>query len=200
MGHGVPELNPRDFRHLRTDTALGMIFSNAVCFFIAVAAASTLGVHSITDIQTPQQAALALRPFAGQLSYALFTVGVIGSGLLAVPVLAGSAAYALSEALGWREGLYRKFKCAPGFYGVISVATLIGILIDFNSVGPIQMLVYSAAFNALLTPPLLVLILFISNNRTIMGAHTNSPLSNVLGVLTVVGMAASSLALLVTLI
>jgi Mn2+/Fe2+ NRAMP family transporter len=199
MGRGVPELNPRDFRHLRTDTALGMIFSNAVCFFIAITAASALGGHGITDIQTPQQAALALRPFAGQLSYVLFTVGIIGSGLLAVPVLAGSTAYALAEALGWREGLYRKLKCAPGFYGAIMVATLIGILIDFSAVGSIQMLVYSAAFNALLAPPLLALILFISNNQEIMGAHTNSPLSNVLGVLTVVCMAATSLALLVTL-
>jgi NRAMP (natural resistance-associated macrophage protein)-like metal ion transporter len=200
MGRGVPELNPLDFRHLRTDTALGMIFSNAVCFFIAIAAASTLGAHGLTDIQTPQQAAFALRPFAGQLSYVLFTVGIIGSGLLAVPVLAGSASYALSEALGWREGLYRKFRCAPGFYGAIMVATLISILIDFSSVGAIQMLVYSAAFNALLAPPLLVLILFISNNQEIMGAHTNSRLSNVLGVLTVVCMAGTSLALLVTLI
>ncbi|MCL4367137.1 Nramp family divalent metal transporter [Patescibacteria group bacterium] len=183
MGKGVPKVTNRDLRELKMDTTVGMVFSNLVVFFICVTAASTLGGAGLVDVQTSAQAAEALRPLAGDLAFSLFALGVIGSGLLAVPVLAGSASYALAEAFGWREGLYRKFTQAHGFYGVITLATLIGLLVNFTSIEPFKMLIYSAAINSLLAPPLLVMILLITNNTQIMGKYINSKLTNVLGTL-----------------
>jgi NRAMP (natural resistance-associated macrophage protein)-like metal ion transporter len=196
MGRGVPKVNPRDFRVLRMDTMVGMLFSNLIVFFICVTAASTLGVHGITDIQTPQQAAEALIPFAGQFAFLLFAIGIIGSGFLAVPVLASSASYALAETFNWKEGLYKNFKQAHGFYGVITIATLIGLLINFTPIKPFQMLIYAATFNAVLAPPLLVIILLIANNKRIMGVHTNSVTSNIFAYIITVIMSLGALALL----
>lgn len=198
MGRGVPKITSKEISIMRADTTIGMFFSNFICFFIAIAAASTLGAHGITNIETPQQAALALRPFAGNLSYILFTIGIIGSGLLAVPVLAGSASYALSDAIGWKQGLYQKLKKAHGFYGVIIIATLLGILINLTPIKPIRMLVYAAALNAILAPPLMIFIMIIANNKKIMGSRTISLKSNILGILTIILMLAASIALLVS--
>lgn len=199
MGKGVPKITHRDIRQMRMDTVIGMLFSNLVMFFIIATTASTLHVAGITTIETASQAASALRPLAGELAFLLFAIGIIGTGFLAVPILAGSASYALSEAFGWKEGLYRKFKQAHGFYGIIIAATLVGLLINFSGVAPFKMLYYTAVINGIAAPPLIVLILRISNNKAIMGNNTNSKLSNILGWIIAGVMGASSIALLFSL-
>ena len=199
MGEETPVVTPRYINKLKLDTMVGMIFSNVIVFFICITAASTLGAHGITDIQTPSQAAEALRPLAGDLTFVLFTIGIMGSGLLAVPVLAGSTAYAFSESFGWKEGLYRKLKSAYGFYGVIVVATIVGLFVNFLGIKPIQMLVYSAALNAILAPPLLILIILISNNKKIIGEYKNSWLTNSLGIFITVLMFVASIAFFLSL-
>lgn len=181
MGRGQPHITSQDVKAMRLDTTLGMFFSNLVMFFIIATTASTLHLHGLTKVATAQQAAEALRPIAGNFAFVLFAAGVIGTGLLAVPVLAGSASYALSEAFGWKEGLYRKAQHAHGFYGVITIATLIGLLVNFMEIQPFQLLYYTAILNGMAAPPLLILILAISNNRAIMGKYTNNRFSNILG-------------------
>lgn len=181
MGRGKPHITTQDIRTMRLDTILGMFFSNLIMFFIIVTTASTLHVNGITKIETADQAARALQPIAGDFAFVLFAAGIIGTGLLAVPILAGSASYAFSEAFGWKEGLYRKFTQAHGFYGVITIATLVGLLVNFTPVKPFQMLYYSAIINGIIAPPLLILIMFITNNAKIMGKHTNSRFSNIFG-------------------
>lgn len=196
MGVGTPRFNKRDIKNLRFDTIIGMFFSNLVMFFIILTTASTLGKHGITDIQSADQAAQALRPLAGNFAYLLFAFGIIGTGLLAIPVLAGSTAYAVSEAIGWKTGLYRKFNKAHGFYGVIMGATIIGLLMNFTSIPPFKLLYYTAVLNGLCAVPLLVLILLISNNKSIMNKHTNGIFSNILGVCITGIMALCAVALL----
>src|ERR1017187_1400447 len=182
MGEDTPRVTTGNINKLKIDTTVGMIFSNIIVFFICITAASTLGAHGITDIQTPSQAAKALLPLAGNLTFLLFTIGIMGSGLLAVPVLAGSSAYAVSENFGWKEGLYLNLKNAYGFYVVIAMATIVGLFVNFLGIMPFQMLVYAAALNAVLAPPLLILIILISNNKKIMGKFKNSKLANALGI------------------
>ncbi len=181
MGKGVPKINKKDIREMGVDTVAGMFFSNLIMFFIIVSVASTLGAKTVMPIQTASQAAQALRPFTGDFTFFIFALGIIGTGLLAVPVLAGSASYAIAEAFGWKEGLYRKFKQAHGFYGVITIATLIGLLINFINIQPFQMLYYTAVLNGICAPPLLIIIMLISNDKGVMGKYTNSIISNVLG-------------------
>lgn len=181
MGKGVPKITYKDLSQMRKDTILGMLLSNVVAFFIIITTAGTLGIHGITEITSAAQVAESLRPFAGDGAFLLFTLGILGTGLLAVPVLAGSAAYALSEAFGWKAGLGRTFHEAPAFYLVIIIATLVGVLINFLPINPITMLYYAAALNGILAPPLMALILLIGNNKQILGEHTNNMLSNILG-------------------
>jgi len=181
MGWGVPRVNKRDLRNMRIDTFSGMFFSELITFFIIATTAATLYRAGITNIETATQAAEALRPLAGNFTFSLFALGIIGTGFLAVPVLAGSASYAIAESFSWREGLYQKFKRAHGFYGVITIATLIGLLVNFTSVKPFQMLYYAAVLNGVIAPPLMVLILLISGNKKIMGKRTSSPLFLTLG-------------------
>lgn len=181
MGAGIPRINKRDIREMRLDTTVGMFFSNLVMWFIIVATASTLNAHGITQIETADQAASALKPFAGDFAFLLFALGIIGTGFLAVPVLAGSASYALSEAFGWKEGLYRKFKQAHGFYGVIILATIVGLLVNLTAIKPFTLLYYSAVINGLAAPPLIILILLMANNKKILGEHTNSTFENLIG-------------------
>ncbi|MBP9781741.1 divalent metal cation transporter [Candidatus Woesebacteria bacterium] len=195
MGAGIPKFTKRDIKDLRIDTTIGMLFSNLVMFFIIVTTASTLGQHGITEIQSADQAAQALRPLAGNFAYLLFAAGIIGTGLLAVPVLAGSAAYAFSEAFGWKEGLYRKFSQAHAFYGVIIIATLVGLLTNFTHIPPFKMLYYTAILNGICAPPLLVLIMLVSNNKKIMNNYTNGTISNMLGWIITVIMSISALAI-----
>ncbi len=181
MGQGKPRVTLRNVREMRLDTVVGMLFSSVVMWFIIITTASTLHIHGILNIQTADQAAQAIRPVAGNFAFVLFALGIVGTGLLAVPVLAGSASYAIAEAFGWKEGLYRRFTQAYGFYGVIAAATVIGLFINFTPIRPFQMLYYSAILNGLCAPPLIVLILLIGNNQQIMGRHTNSRASNIAG-------------------
>lgn len=198
MGAGVPKVYPRDLRNLKIDTMIGMFLSNIVMFFIIVTTGATLYPAGIHTIESAHQAASALRPLAGDGAFLLFALGIIGTGLLAVPVLAGSASYAVSEALGWKEGLYRKFSKAHGFYGVIIIATLVGFLINFIGINPMQALYYSAVVNGVIAPPLLILILLIANNKKIMGNRVNGRTSNILGISTILVMSIAALALLGT--
>lgn len=196
MGRGTPKIGDGDIKTMQVDTTIGMVFSNLVTYFIIMTTASTLHRNGIFTIQTAADAAEALRPLAGDFAYLLFALGIIGTGLLAVPVLAGSASYAVSEAFQWREGLYLKLKRAHGFYGVITIATLIGLLVNFLPISPFAMLYYTAVLNGIIAPPLLVIILLIGNNRKIMGDRVNGTLGNIFGILITVVMAACSLALL----
>ncbi|MDD5040799.1 MAG: divalent metal cation transporter [Candidatus Peribacteraceae bacterium] len=181
MGRGRPHITRRDITSMRLDTAFGMVFSNLMTFFIITTAATTLGSHGIRAVATAAEAAAILQPLAGRFASLLFAAGIIGTGLLAVPILAGSASYAISEAFGWKEGLFRTARQAPGFYAVIVVSTAIGLLVNLLKVPAFQMLYFAAILNGIIAPPLLVIILLISNNRSVMGARVNTRLSNVLG-------------------
>jgi Mn2+/Fe2+ NRAMP family transporter len=199
-GKGVPVLLGSDIRNMRADTAVGMGFSNVVQFFIIVTCASTLHAAGVLTVDTPDQAALALRPLAGDFAYLLFAIGIIGVGFLAVPTLAGSASYALSEALGWKAGLGYPFRQAPAFYMVIALATLVGAGLNFIGIPPFRMLYYAAAVNGVLAPPLMAMITLVGNNRAIMGRHVNNWFANVMGWAIVLIMGVCALALIGSLI
>lgn len=197
FGIGKPKLSKQDFKDLWIDTGIGMLFSNLVMFFIMVTVASTIGANGPVTIDTATQAAQALRPLVGDFAYLLFAVGIVGTGLLAVPILAGSASFAVSEAFGWNGGLEKKFREAHGFYGVMIVAMTIGFIVNFLGISPFHMLYYTAVLNGLAAPLLLVFILLIANNKKIMGAHVNKRLSNVLGILITMIMAVAGISLFV---
>lgn len=199
VGVGTPNISPKDVREVRIDTVVGMFFSNLVMFFIIVTMASTLGAHGVKQIETSAQAAEALRPIAGDFAFVLFATGIIGTGLLAIPVLAGSASYAISEAFGWREGLSKKLEEAWGFYGAIITATLIGFFINFIGIAPFKMLYYTAILNGLCAPPLMVIIMLIANNKNILGEYTNRGFSNILGWIITAIMSVCAIVLLFTL-
>jgi NRAMP (natural resistance-associated macrophage protein)-like metal ion transporter len=171
----------RELEYAAVDVNVGMGFSVLVMYFIMLASAATLHEAGKTDIKSATDAAEALRPLAGDLSSVLLAVGLIGSGVLAVPILSASAAYALSEAFGWRYGLDQNPGRAKQFYAVIVLATLIGVGIDYLGINPIDALFLTAVINGFVAPPLLVMIMLIANNRKIMGKRTNSRLANVLG-------------------
>lgn len=182
QGHGrTPRLSFGDLKTLRLDTTIGMLFSNLVMFCIIATTASTLGAQGITTIETADQAAAALRPLAGELGFLLFSLGIIGTGLLAVPILAASASYALAEVCNWKSGLNKKFSQAKLFYGVIIAATLVGVLVNFLPIRPFQMLYFSAILNGLCAPPLMILIMLIGGRKKVMGSYTNSSLTAKLG-------------------
>ncbi len=176
-----------DIKNMRIDVWTGMFVSNLVMFFIIVVCAAILNANGLTNIQTAEQAAAALRPLAGNNAYLLFTLGIIGTGLLAVPILAGSASYALSENFGWTNGLHRELKEANAFYGVIIIAMAIGLIINFIGLDPIKALIYSAVLNGLVAPVILVMIVLLSANKKIMGDYVNHKFVTVLGwVITVI--------------
>ena len=166
---------------MRRDTVIGMSFSQIITFFIIVTAAGTFFRHGLHDIQTTAQAASALEPLAGSFAAHIFALGIIGTGLLAVPVLSASASYALSEALGWKSGLYKKLRQAHGFYGAITIATFVGLIINFIGINPIKALYWTAVLNGIITPPLVLIILLVANNKKIMGRWTNGRWSNFFG-------------------
>ncbi len=180
-----------EMRSMRRDTWVGMTFSQIITFSIIVTAAGTFFRHGLHDIQTTAQAAQALTPLAGRFAAGLFALGVIGTGLLAVPVLSASASYAFSEALGWKNGLYKKFEQAHGFYGAITIATVVGLLINFIGISPIKALYWTAVLNGIITPPLVAVILLVANNKKIMGRWKNGKLSNFFGVLTLLATSAA---------
>ncbi|HJV59610.1 MAG TPA: divalent metal cation transporter [Albitalea sp.] len=159
---------------IKQDTYVGMLFSNAIALCIVVATAVTLSMHGITNIQTSSQAAEALRPIAGSFAFAVFALGIIGTGMLAVPVLAGSAAYAVSEVFGWKAGLSHGFHEARGFYLIIVAATGIGTLMSLFEVDPIKALVWSAVVNGVISVPIMVVMMWIGQSRRIMGELTIS--------------------------
>src|ERR1043165_1003535 len=170
-----------ELKHASLDTFIGMLFCNVVFYFVILASAATLHAHGQTDVQSATDAARALEPFVGSAAKSLFAVGLIGAGFLAVPVLSGSAAYAVAETFGWKYGLDTKPRQAKQFYAVIAVSTAVGMLINFTGINPIRALFWTAVINGLLAPPLLVLIMFVSNNPKVMGIHTNNKLTNALG-------------------
>lgn len=187
-----------ELKYATWDINTGMFVSNLVAFFIMLAAAATLFAAGKTDIASATDAAQALGPLAGNWATILFAVGMIGSGFLAVPVLAGSSAYAMSEAFGWRLGLEEKATRAWQFYMVIFVSMVVGAEINFLGINPIEALVWSAAINGVLAVPLLVLIMLIANNRTVMGRRVNGVWSNLLGWVTTVAMGAAAIGLFLT--
>lgn len=189
--------SPHSMRRMRIDVWGGMFFSNLIAFFIIAATAGTLYANGITDIATADQAALALKPF-GEFAFLFFALGIIGTGLLAVPVLASSTAYAISESFGWKYGLYRKLKRAYAFYGVIIVSMFLGIIFNFVHFDPIRMLIFAAVVNGIITPFILFFVVRLSGNRRIMGEYANRPLVSLLGWTTVVVMAITSIAVLVS--
>ena len=175
-----------------------MLFSNLVMYFIILTTAATLFKSGQTNIQSATDAAKALEPLAGSFAKVLLALGLIGTGFLAVPVLTGSAGYALSEAFGWRHGLDHKPRQARKFYMVIAISMLVAMQINFMNINPISALFWTAVINGFLAPPLLVIIMVISNRRKIMGKWVNGPLVNVLGWATAVAMFAAAIALVVT--
>ena len=173
---------------MRTDVGTGMILANVVFFFIILTTAQVLFKNGITEIGSAEQAALALRPFAGNAAYLLFAIGIIGTGLLAVPILAGSGAYALSEILHWREGLELKFSRARGFYLIIAFSILVGLGLNFVGVDSIKALYYSAYLNGIIALPLLFAIMIVGNDKKIMGEETHPKWVKVFGWLAVLFM------------
>jgi NRAMP (natural resistance-associated macrophage protein)-like metal ion transporter len=187
-----------ELKYALWDTVAGMVFSEIVAYFIILATGATLFVAGKTNIASATDAAQALRPLAGDAAAILLAIGLIGAGVLAVPVLTGSAAYGVAEAFGWRSGLDRKPGRAPQFYAVIIAATLVGMTINFLGINPITALVLSAVLNGLIAGPLLVLVMLVSNNRAAMGERTNGRLLNVVGWVTTAVMSLAALGLIVT--
>jgi NRAMP (natural resistance-associated macrophage protein)-like metal ion transporter len=194
----APEEARREIGRIRIDTYLGMGFSNLISLFIIITTAATLNAHGVTDIQTSAQAAEALRPIAGVFTFALFAAGIIGIGMLAVPVLAGSAAYALGEALDWPTGLARRPLDAKAFYGSIAAATLIGVSINFVDVDPIKALFWSAVINGVVAVPLMIVIMLMAMQRRVMGPFVLPRPLWVMGWLSTLSMAAAVTAMFLT--
>ena len=182
-----------ELKKMRIDVWSGMFLSNVVMFFIIAACASVLFTHGITDINTAAQAAKALRPFAGSASYYLFAIGIVGMGLLAIPVLAGSSAYAISESLGKRQGLSSKLKQGYAFYGAIIISMLVGLGINFLGINPIKALIYSAVANGIVAPIILVQIMLLARDKKVMGEWKVGLLSGAIGWVLVVLMVVSGL-------
>lgn len=187
-----------ELKYAAWDVSLGMIFCNVVFYFVILGTASTLHVAGKTDIESVTDAAQALRPLAGQAASVLFALGIIGAGFLAVPVLTGSAAYAIAEAFGWEYGLDEKPENAKQFYAAIALSTAIGMLINFMGINPIKALFWTAVINGFLAPPLLVVIMLVANNKEVMGERTNGNWMNILGWITAVVMFAAAIALVLT--
>jgi Mn2+/Fe2+ NRAMP family transporter len=169
-----PRAAASELRRIRWDTWSGMFYSDLTAYSIMLATAVTLHAAGITDINTAAQAASALRPLAGDFAFILFALGILGVGLIGVPVLAGSGAYALSEAMGWRSGLERKAADARGFYGIIAVSVLAGLVIQYLPISPMKALFWSAVINGVVAVPLMVVIILLVSKRSVMGDYTAS--------------------------
>jgi NRAMP (natural resistance-associated macrophage protein)-like metal ion transporter len=194
-----PDQASAQFRRIRTDTYVGMAFSNLVAFFIILTAAVVLHAHGIRDVQTASQAAEALRPVAGRFAFVMFAAGIVGTGLLALPVLAGSAGYALGEALNWPVGLERQPLLAKGFYGIVAVSTLLGLSLVLVHIDPIKALFYSAIINGVTAAPVMVLIMLLTGSKRVMGQFILRGWLNWLGWLGTGVMALAAIALFATL-
>lgn len=194
----APEDAKAHLQRIKTDTYFGMAFSNLVAFSIILTTATTLAAHGITNIQTSAQAAEALRPLAGEFAFSLFALGIIGTGLLAVPVLAGSAAYAVTESFRWRNGLDLKALEAREFYAIISLATIGGMLLNFTPVDPIKALFWSALINGVIAVPIMVVMLLLARESKIMGKFTLSRRHTIIGWAGVAIMLAAVIAMFAT--
>ena len=194
----APLQAPNEMRRIRVDTYVGMGLSNLVALFIVLTAAATLHAHGQTNIQTSSQAAEALRPLAGRFAFTIFALGIIGTGLLALPVLAGSAAFALGEALQWPVGLARRPLKAKAFYGTIATATVIGALLNFSSLDPVKALFWSAVLNGVVAVPVMVMMLLMAVRSDVMGQFTIGPALRILGWLATAVMAAAAIGMFAT--
>ncbi|MBC7414169.1 MAG: divalent metal cation transporter [Herminiimonas sp.] len=194
----APEQAPANLRRIKLDTYIGMGFSNLVAFFIILTTAVTLNLHGITDIQTSAQAALALRPIAGEFAFMLFAAGIVGTGLLAIPVLAGSSAYAMAGTFKWENSLERSPWQAKRFYAIIAVSTLLGVCLGFTAIDPIKALYWSAVVNGVISVPIMAVMMLMASRVEIMGQFTISPRLKVLGWLATAVMAVAVGAMLLT--
>ena len=194
----APEQAPRQLARIQLDTLVGMGLSNIIALFIMLTTAATLNAHGVKDIETSSQAAEALRPIAGQFAFVIFALGIIGTGLLAVPVLAGSAAYALGEAFKWRVGLAQRPGRAPAFYAAITVATLGGAALNFTPLDPIKALFWSAVINGVAAVPIMVMIMLMGSKSAVMGQFTLRPFLKTLGWLATAVMAAAAVGMFAT--
>ena len=193
-----PPEAPEAFARMNVDTIAGMFASNAIALAIMIATAATLHAHGKTDIQTAADAARALEPIAGRFAFALFSIGIIGTGLLAIPVLGGSAAYAVSELRGWKEGLDYKPWEARGFYAVIALAVALGVAMDWSGIDPIKALFWSAVVNGVIAVPMMFAMMFAVSSRKLMGEFTAGPVLKLFGWLSTLVMLAATVAMGVT--
>jgi Mn2+/Fe2+ NRAMP family transporter len=194
----VPQQAPEQLQRIKIDTYVGMAFSNLIAYFIILTAATTLHTHGKTEINSAAEAAEALRPIAGPLAALLFSLGVVGTGLLALPVLGGSAAYALGEAFKWPVGLERKAKEAKAFYSVLAVATLIGLALNFTKLDPIKALVWAAIINGITAAPVMCFTMLLASRRKVMGEFTLPIYLKILGWLATGIMALAAVGMLLT--
>ncbi|MGJ7531376.1 NRAMP family divalent metal transporter [Variovorax sp. GB1P17] len=196
----APEQAQPHLRRIRIDTCIGMGFSNLVAFFIILTTAVTLHLHGVTEIETSAQAARALRPIAGEFAFMLFSAGIIGTGLLAIPVLAGASAYAMAGAFKWKNSLERAPMRAKRFYGIIAISTLLGVALGFTAIDPIKALYWSAVINGVISVPIMVVIMLMAVRREVMGRFTISKKLALLGWLATAMMGIAVVAMLVTLL
>jgi NRAMP (natural resistance-associated macrophage protein)-like metal ion transporter len=189
-------VNKKIISEMKQDVDFGMSFSGMVMFFIILTTGTVLFKGGVHQIDTVEQAAMALKPLAGNLAYLLFAVGIIGTGLIAIPVLSGSLSYIFTETFGWEQGLDKKFHEARGFYVIIAISLLLGLSLNYIGITPIKALIYTAILYGITAPVLIGIILHISNNKKIMGDYTNNTLSNILGFAALIIMTTASIALL----
>jgi Mn2+/Fe2+ NRAMP family transporter len=194
----APEQAEAHLRRIKIDTYIGMGFSNLIAFFIMLTAAVTLNLHGITDIETTAQAAEALRPIAGEFAFLLFSAGIVGTGLLSVPILAGSAAYAVAESFNWRIGLGLKLVEARGFYAILTIATLMGVALNFTPIDPIDALFWSAVINGVIAVPFMAIMMLMVGRADVMGPFVATPRLRILGWLATAVMALSVLVMALT--
>jgi len=204
IGKGNPEVTKKEIKLMRIDIAVGIAFAELIVWAIVITTAGSLHTHGVTDIQSSEQAAKALEPLvktfphAGEIAKAIFAFGIIGTGLLAIPVLASSSGYILADTFGWKQGLNKKFKQAKAFYIVIAAATSIGLLINFVNIDPIRALVYAAVINAITSIPILFAVLKISNDKNFLNTETNGKLSTTIGWITFIVMGISVIIMFIT--
>jgi Mn2+/Fe2+ NRAMP family transporter len=189
-------VNKKIINEINQDVDFGMTVSGFVMFFIILTTGTVLFKGGIHQIDTVEQAALALKPLAGNLAYLLFAVGVIGTGFIAIPVLSGSISYIITETFGWEQGLDKKFHEAKEFYMVIGISLILGLSLNYIGITPIQSLIYTAILYGLTAPVLIAIILHISNNKKIMGENVNGPITNLLGFLALIVMTLAAVTLI----
>jgi Mn2+/Fe2+ NRAMP family transporter len=192
--YNSPKISKKEVRLMRSDVAVGMALSQLVMWSIITTTGTALHNNGVTDIQTADQAARSLQPLvktfpaAGEISKTIFALGIIGTGLLAIPVLAGASGYALSDTFGWKQGLSKSLRQANSFHVVIAASTVIGLLINFANIDPIRMLVYSAMINGVVAAPILITVIKIANDKNILHDKVNGKISNIIGMIAVVAM------------